>query len=83
MEIQAFSDGSNNGYWSFGYRSSTPTFFEHLRLYGGLTPSAAVATFAGSIAINNTVQTASSVASTHKVTISIGGVTYYLLATNA
>jgi hypothetical protein len=40
------------------------------------------ATFAGAIAIGNTVQTASSVASTHKVTISIGGVTYYLLATN-
>ena len=40
------------------------------------------ATFAGSIAIGNTVQTAVSVASTHKVTISIGGSTYYLLATN-
>jgi len=40
------------------------------------------ATFAGSIAIGNTVQTAAAVASTHKVTISIGGVTYYLLATN-
>jgi hypothetical protein len=40
------------------------------------------ATFAGSIAIGNTVQTAVGVASTHKVTISIGGSTYYLLATN-
>ena len=40
------------------------------------------ATFAGSIAIGNTVQTAVAVASTHKVTISIGGSTYYLLATN-
>lgn len=40
------------------------------------------ATFAGSIAIGNTVQTAAAVASTHKVTISIGGTTYYLLATN-
>ena len=37
---------------------------------------------AGSIAIGNTVQTAAAVASTHKVTISIGGSTYYLLATN-
>ena len=36
----------------------------------------------GAIAIGNTVQTAASVASTHKVTISIGGSTYYLLATN-
>lgn len=40
------------------------------------------ATFAGSVAINNTVQAAVAVASTHKVTISIGGVTYYLLASN-
>jgi hypothetical protein len=44
--------------------------------------STGLATFAGSIAINNTVQTAAGVASTHKVTISIGGTTYYLLATN-
>jgi hypothetical protein len=44
--------------------------------------TSANATFAGSIAIGNTVQTAASVASTHKVTISIGGSTYYLLATN-
>jgi hypothetical protein len=40
------------------------------------------ATFAGAIAIGNTVAAAASVASTHKVTISIGGVTYYLLASN-
>jgi hypothetical protein len=36
----------------------------------------------GAIAIGNTVATAVAVASTHKVTIVIGGVTYYLLATN-
>jgi hypothetical protein len=36
----------------------------------------------GSILINNTVTAAVAVASTHKVTILIGGVTYYLLATN-
>jgi hypothetical protein len=36
----------------------------------------------GVIAIRNTVAAAVAVASTHKVTISIGGVTYYLLATN-
>jgi hypothetical protein len=40
------------------------------------------ATFAGAIAIGNTVAAAASVSSTHKVTISIGGVTYYLLASN-
>jgi hypothetical protein len=36
----------------------------------------------GALSIGNTVATAVSVASTHKVTIVIGGVTYYLLATN-
>jgi hypothetical protein len=36
----------------------------------------------GVIAIRNTVGAAVAVASTHKVTINIGGVTYYLLATN-
>jgi hypothetical protein len=36
----------------------------------------------GVIAIRNTVAAAAAVASTHKVTISIGGATYYLLATN-
>lgn len=41
-----------------------------------------VATFAGAIAINNTVTAAASVVSTHKVTIKIGGTTYYLLASN-
>ena len=36
----------------------------------------------GALAIGNTVAAAVAVASTHKVTILIGGVTYYLLATN-
>jgi hypothetical protein len=40
------------------------------------------ATFAGSIAINNTISAGIAVASTHKVAIEIGGVTYYLLASN-
>jgi len=39
-------------------------------------------TIDGALAIGNTVATAVAVASTHKVTIVIGGVTYYLLATN-
>ena len=43
---------------------------------------AGTAAISGAISIGNTVQTAVSVASTHKVTISIGGTTYYLLATN-
>jgi hypothetical protein len=36
----------------------------------------------GALAIGNTVAAAVAVSSTHKVTIVIGGVTYYLLATN-
>ncbi len=40
------------------------------------------ATFAGSIVINNPVAAAAAVASTHKVTMVIGGTTYYLLASN-
>jgi hypothetical protein len=36
----------------------------------------------GVLSIQNTVASAVSVASTHKVTISIGGTTYYLLASN-
>ena len=40
------------------------------------------ATFAGAVAIGNTVAVGVAVASTHKVTMVIGGVTYYLLASN-
>ena len=40
------------------------------------------ATFAGAVAIGNTVAVAVAAASTHKVTMVIGGVTYYLLASN-
>jgi hypothetical protein len=40
------------------------------------------ATFAGSVSINNAVNVGVAVASTHKVTMVIGGVTYYLLASN-
>ena len=39
-------------------------------------------TFGGAIAIGNTVAAGIAVASTHKVTMVIGGVTYYLLASN-
>jgi hypothetical protein len=40
------------------------------------------ATFAGAVAIGNTVAVGVAVASTQKVTMVIGGVTYYLLASN-
>jgi hypothetical protein len=52
---------------------------------GATTPSTGAFTTLGStgaLAIGNTVAAAVAVASTHKVTIVIGGVTYYLLATN-
>jgi hypothetical protein len=50
-------------------------------LTNGLAVTGALSS-TGALAIGNTVATAVSVASTHKVTIVIGGVTYYLLATN-
>lgn len=44
--------------------------------------SALTALSTGVLSIENTVAAAVGIASTHKVTISIGGVTYYLLASN-
>jgi hypothetical protein len=50
---------------------------------GNLTVSGTgTSTFAGAVAIGNTVGVGVAVASTHKVTMVIGGVTYYLLASN-
>ena len=47
-----------------------------------LSVSTTGAAVTGALAIGNTVTVAASVASTHKVTMVIGGVTYYLLASN-
>ena len=44
--------------------------------------SAGLVTFSGSIAINNTLSVSVAAPSTHKVAILIGGVQYYLLASN-
>jgi hypothetical protein len=49
---------------------------------GTTTFGSGAATFAGAVAVGNTVGGAVAVASTHKVTMVIGGVTYYLLANN-
>ena len=54
---------------------------------GGGTPNLTIATtgaatFSSSIAINNTLSAAVAAPSTHKVAILIGGVQYYLLASN-
>jgi hypothetical protein len=48
---------------------------------GALTTTGA-ATFGGAVAIGNTTSVAVAAASTHKVSILIGGVQYYLLASN-
>lgn len=81
---------SSPGTWSFNGNTdvelvrttaSTSTTTGALVVSGGVGVAGAV-NVGGAIAIGNTVQTAASVASTHKVTVVIGGVTYYLLATN-
>ena len=66
--VVADSDGSAT--YGFAVGSNT-----------GLAVSGALSA-TGALAIGNTVAAAVAVASTHKVTIVIGGVTYYLLATN-
>jgi len=49
---------------------------------GGAVNVGGAATFAGAVAIGNTTSVAVAAASTHKVSILIGGVQYYLLASN-
>jgi hypothetical protein len=63
------------------YIMQTPTGTRNVEFAGTLS-TVGNATFGGTIAIGNTVAAAAGVSSTHKVTISIGGSTYYLLATN-
>ena len=85
--LLTYKTGSSDD-WVIGLRGSGEGFSDDLTYRNGSgtvvsrLSKSGNATFAGSIAIGNTVQTAVSVASTHKVTISIGGSTYYLLATN-
>jgi hypothetical protein len=73
-----YMDGTASNYFNGNVQigSTTPTAgAEKLQVTG-------TASVSGALSIGNTVATAVSVASTHKVTIVIGGVTYYLLATN-
>ena len=79
--IQSFFDSNAGTAWQ------GRLFFRTSANGGALTTQLTIAndgtsTFAGRVNIGNPVATAVAVASTHKVTISIGGVTYYLLATN-
>ena len=86
--------GNYEGYLVFGVSDAASDISEKMRLtstglnstaVGATTPSTGAFTTlssTGALAIGNTVAAAVAVASTHKVTIVIGGVTYYLLATN-
>jgi hypothetical protein len=61
--------------------SSNATSVAQLTFTNALTVTGGSVTFGSSIAIGNTVTTSVATASTHKVEMVIGGVTYYLLAT--
>lgn len=83
-------DESNNYNWgigNFGCAKDVLAFYsggltERMRLTStGLAVTGALSC-TGALAIGNTVAAAVAVASTHKVTVVIGGVTYYLLASN-
>lgn len=85
--ILSSSGGYSNAYVSkngttlgIGFSSSNGSFVEDNAL--SIVAATKAATFAGAVAIGNTVATGVAVASTHKVTMVIGGVTYYLLASN-
>lgn len=89
-------DESNNYNWAignFGSAKDVLAFYsggltERMRITAagnvgiGTSSPASKLDVNGEIRIGNTVATAVAVASTHKVTIVIGGVTYYLLASN-
>jgi hypothetical protein len=75
-----FGDGINNDQNTLSSQGGTLTISRNATAL--LTLSNTTATFAGAVAIGNTVAAGIAVASTHKVTMVIGGVTYYLLASN-
>ena len=81
IRLHLTAAGDTSAKFAALWRNASYNKIFHLRADGDLYTSAG-ATITGAIAIGNTVQTAAAVASTHKVTISIGGTTYYLLATN-
>ena len=75
------ADSVNTRDFSFGYYTGDNSA-NAWNQKAAINSYTGAATFAGAVAINNTVATAVAVASTHKVTMVIGGVTYYLLASN-
>ncbi len=81
---------SATGVWGFYANGTARNYFNGNVQIGSTTATAGAeklqvtgtASISGALSIGNTVQVAAAVASTHKVTMVIGGVTYYLLATN-
>jgi hypothetical protein len=75
-QFQSVSAGTNDGSLELRtFNAGTQTLSQTWNKDGS-------STFAGAVAIGNTVAVGVAVASTHKVTMVIGGVTYYLLASN-
>jgi hypothetical protein len=72
-----FAADSTDTYISLGKYTNATNFVDYFRV----NMNNGAATFASQVNIGNPVAAAVAVASTHKVTIVIGGVTYYLLAT--
>jgi hypothetical protein len=84
-----YSNASNNTYIGLIGNNGVVQTNNDFEVYTGASytknltiASTGAATFSSSIAIGNTVTAAVAVASTHKVSILIGGVQYYLLASN-
>lgn len=86
-----YSDiASATGRWNFYANGTANNYFNGNVQIGSATPTAGAeklqvtgtASVSGALSIGNTVQVSVATPSTHKVTIVIGGVTYYLLATN-
>jgi hypothetical protein len=85
----AMTNRNSNQTWGFAVDTAAvdDKNFGIFNFTGGNFPliinaTTSASTFSGAVAINNPVNAAVAVASTHKVTIVIGGVTYYLLASN-
>jgi glycerophosphoryl diester phosphodiesterase len=76
--------------WNLYMGGTASNYLAGNTLIGSATPTAGAeklqvtgtANITGALAIGNTITTSVATPSTHKVTIVIGGVTYYLLATN-
>jgi hypothetical protein len=75
------ADAANTRDFSFGYYTGDNAA-NAWNQKAAINSYTGAATFAGAVAIGNTVGTGVAVASTHKVTMVIGGTIYYLLASN-